>query len=214
MTTLPPDAPPIRIFKSPFVEAFTHFTPLGVIILWAPVITFCAWRGYVSPMTHTQWALALIIGLFSWTFVEYLLHRYLFHGKFKTQFMLRFQYLGHGIHHEQPMMKTRLVMPPLGAIPTAAVIYGIYYLIVGVLIGAPDWVNPLFAGMMVGYVIYDQLHYAYHHANLKGKWMMMMRKHHMRHHAVEPDKRFGVSTPFWDYIFGTQPKAAKEAKQA
>lgn len=206
MAVMDPDAPPVRLFKSPILEALTHFTPVGVVILWTPVIVFCAWRGYVSPMSHTEWALVLVAGLLVWTFIEYLLHRFLLHAHFHTKFMQRFQYMGHGVHHDQPMVKTRLVMPPMGAIPTAAVIYGAFYLIVGLLLEKPFWVNPLFAGMMVGYVLYDMLHYAYHHVNVPGKFLKMMKKHHMRHHAVEPDKRFGVSTPIWDYVFGTQSK--------
>jgi sterol desaturase/sphingolipid hydroxylase (fatty acid hydroxylase superfamily) len=27
----------------------------------------------------------------------------------------------------------------------------------------------------------------------------------MQHHFKCPDKRFGVSSPFWDHIFGTSP---------
>ncbi|MFH0882702.1 MAG: sterol desaturase family protein [bacterium] len=209
MTPMSPDAPPVRLFKSPILEALTHFTPVGVVILWTPVIVFCAWLGYFSPMTHTQWLLALLLGLFSWTFIEYLLHRFLFHRNFRSERLKRMQYMGHGVHHDQPMVKTRLVMPPLGAIPTAAIIYGLFYLVVGVVLDLVMWVNPLFAGMMTGYIIYDMLHYAYHHVNLPGKWFQTMRKHHMRHHGIDMSRRFGVSTPLWDYIFGTMPGETK-----
>ncbi len=211
MSPMPPDAPPVRLFKSPVLEALTHFTPAGVVILWTPVVVFFAWKGFVSPLTHTQWLIALLLGLLSWTFVEYLLHRFLLHGSFRYAWLKKFQYMGHGVHHDQPLVKTRLVMPPLGAIPTAVVMYGLFYLIIGVILGVKEWVGPFFAGMMTGYVFYDLLHYASHHANLPGAYFKTMRVHHMRHHAVEPDKRFGVSSQFWDQVFKTMPKPAKKA---
>jgi sterol desaturase/sphingolipid hydroxylase (fatty acid hydroxylase superfamily) len=34
----------------------------------------------------------------------------------------------------------------------------------------------------------------------------MVRQHHMHHHFQTPDKRYGVSSPLWDYVFGTMPK--------
>ena len=33
-----------------------------------------------------------------------------------------------------------------------------------------------------------------------GLWL---KQHHMRHHYQTDDLYYGVSTPLWDYIFGT-----------
>jgi sterol desaturase/sphingolipid hydroxylase (fatty acid hydroxylase superfamily) len=33
-----------------------------------------------------------------------------------------------------------------------------------------------------------------------------MRELHMRHHFQDHDRGYGVSAPFWDYVFGTAPK--------
>jgi sterol desaturase/sphingolipid hydroxylase (fatty acid hydroxylase superfamily) len=35
----------------------------------------------------------------------------------------------------------------------------------------------------------------------------MVRQQHMHHHFKTPNKRFGVSSPLWDYVFGTMPDA-------
>ena len=40
---------------------------------------------------------------------------------------------------------------------------------------------------------------------MKRKYFLWVRRHHMLHHAQTPDKRFGVSSPIWDYVFGTEP---------
>ena len=104
------------------------------------------------------------IGLFLWSLSEYLLHRFVFHYKPKNAWQERVTFLFHGIHHVQPQCKTRLVMPPIVSVPLAFVFYGLFTLVVGQLLNAPQWVAPLFAGFIVGYVCYDMIHYATHHA--------------------------------------------------
>jgi sterol desaturase/sphingolipid hydroxylase (fatty acid hydroxylase superfamily) len=71
--------------------------------------------------------------------------------------------------------------------------------------GAPAWVAPLFAGFAAGYLTYDMTHYATHHVRLNWGYFKLVRRHHMLHHAKTPEKRFGVSSPLWDYVFGTEP---------
>jgi len=39
-----------------------------------------------------------------------------------------------------------------------------------------------------------------------------VRRHHMLHHAKTPDRRFGVSSPLWDLVFGTEPRDAAPAQ--
>jgi sterol desaturase/sphingolipid hydroxylase (fatty acid hydroxylase superfamily) len=65
------------------------------------------------------------------------------------------------------------------------------------------FVPPFFAGFMFGYLVYDSTHYAIHHFHLRGKIGMYLRKRHLRHHFVQPDYNFGISSPFWDIVFGT-----------
>ena len=56
---------------------------------------------------------------------------------------------------------------------------------------------------MTGYLIYDMFHYAIHHLEVKGKLWNILKTHHLKHHYNDPDKGFGVSTPIWDYIVGS-----------
>ena len=80
-------------------------------------------------------------------------------------------FLFHGVHHAQPQLKTRLVMPPVVSIPLAVLFYGLFYLIVGVLLSGPHWVAPLFAGFIVGYLAYDMIHYATHHFPMRSGYL-------------------------------------------
>ena len=60
-----------------------------------------------------------LVGIACWTFGEYFLHRFLFHGEDywlkyakKSNVILTFHFLIHGIHHAFPMDRYRLVFPP------------------------------------------------------------------------------------------------------
>jgi sterol desaturase/sphingolipid hydroxylase (fatty acid hydroxylase superfamily) len=98
-------------------------------------------------------------------------------------------------------------MPPAVSMPLAALFYGFFYLLFGVLLGVRRWVAPLFSGFIAGYLIYDMLHYSTHHFRLRSPVWQFIRRHHMRHHAQTPDMRFGVSSPLWDIVFGTMPSS-------
>ena len=102
-------------------------------------------------------------------------------------------------------MKTRLVMPPVVSIPLAALFYGLFYLIFAVILKVPHWVAPLFSGFIIGYLIYDLTHYATHHFPMRRGYFKYIKRYHMQHHYKTPDARFGVSSPVWDWVFGTFP---------
>ncbi len=40
-----------------------------------------------------------------------------------------------------------------------------------------------------------------------GQWL---KHHHVLHHYQDFTKRFGVSTPLWDYVFGTIERGRNE----
>ena len=151
--------------------------------------------------------LGLLAGLFLWTFAEYTLHRFLFHHKPTSPRQERIFFLFHGIHHAQPQVKTRLVMPFPVSIPMAAAFFGLFYLIVGMLLRAPQWVEPLMSGFLIGYLVYDLTHYATHHLPMRSGYAKYIKRYHMQHHYKDPDTRYGVSSPVWDWVFGTQGAA-------
>jgi sterol desaturase/sphingolipid hydroxylase (fatty acid hydroxylase superfamily) len=213
------DQVPIRLFKSDFLEFFTHIHPATVLCIWIPVIAaFLAWSG-LQPVPHAAVVIpaCFLAGLVSWSFVEYVLHRFIFHFRPRTPRQERLAFLFHGVHHAQPLVKTRLVMPPAVSVPLALVFYGLSRLVAGRLLGHPVWGAAYFAGLVSGYVAYDMLHYAMHHFRLTSPVLAFLRRHHMQHHAMSWDRRFGVSSPLWDHVFGTEPAgpgAPKKDRQA
>jgi sterol desaturase/sphingolipid hydroxylase (fatty acid hydroxylase superfamily) len=199
---------PVRLFQSDFLEFFTHISPIVVLIIWVPVAVFFLGRAVLTLPVGTSWVwipVAMVIGVFIWTLTEYLVHRFIFHYHARTLGLQKIFFLFHGVHHYQPQCKTRLVMPPAVSIPMAVLFYGIFYLIVGVLLGAPSWVPALFAGFLLGYLAYDMIHYATHHFPMRSRSLRYLKRYHMQHHFKTPEQRFGVSSPLWDKLFGTMP---------
>jgi sterol desaturase/sphingolipid hydroxylase (fatty acid hydroxylase superfamily) len=136
----------------------------------------------------------------AWTFAEYILHRYVFHWTNETAWGKRIHFLLHGVHHEYPSDKDRLVMPLLTSVPLAVVFYSLFTLTMGRGIG-----EPFFAGFVVGYLFYDGTHYYVHHFVPTTRWGKFLRRHHLTHHFADHDGGFGVSTPLWDLVFRTMP---------
>jgi len=201
---------PIRLFKSDFLEFFSHVRPITVLVLWVPVALFFLVRSIWFASESTAAArivIGLLAGWFLWTFVEYVLHRFLFHFHPKTERLKRVFFSVHGVHHAQPLCRTRLVMPPVMSIPLAIAFFGLFHLVFDVLIDRPAWFSPLFAGFVGGYIVYDMMHYTLHHSRSKNPYVVACRYQHMQHHGTCPNMRFGVSIPIWDHVFGTMPKA-------
>jgi len=198
---------PIRLFKSDFLEFFTHIHPAVVLVLYVPVVLFFLARAFaeqggsaIGPVFGVY-----AVGLFVWSMSEYLLHRFLFHWEPTHPSLKRAWYLIHGVHHEQPQCKTRLVMPPVLSIPLAILFFLFFKMLIGTILGLPLWVAPLFSGFVTGYIAYDMMHYAEHHLSMKWGFFKFVKRYHLLHHYKTPDHRYGVSNPFWDYVFGTKP---------
>lgn len=200
---------PIRLFKSDFLEFFTHIHPAVVVAIWLPVSVFFLAQAVVSlpaGASALHIPAGFLAGLFVWTLTEYVVHRFVFHYEPRSEPMKRFFFLFHGVHHAQPQCKTRLVMPPAVSIPGAIVVYILFSLLLSGLLGAPHWVAPVFSGFVMGYLVYDMIHYATHHLPMPGRVMKYLKRYHMMHHFKTPEKRYGVSSPLWDFVFGTAPR--------
>jgi hypothetical protein len=206
---LPPDTPPIRLFESGFLEFFTHAHPVVVPIIWGPVALYHLSRAATTEsargLTPLQLALGFVLGMVVWSFVEYTIHRFALHfePRHRPPWLERATFLFHGVHHVQPWVKTRMVMPAVVSVPLGVVFYGLFTLVVGDWIGAPQWSNALFSGFVATYTVYEMLHYPMHHWPMKWGPMARLKRHHMLHHYVTPNARFGFTSATWDFAFRT-----------
>ena len=131
------------------------------------------------------------------TLVEYLIHRFLFHFNAETEKEKRIQYTIHGIHHEFPKDKDRLVMPPLVSIFLAIFFFFLFI----VTINEKTWF--FYSGFVASYSGYLLIHFAVHRYHPPKNFFKILWKHHALHHYKSTEGYYSVSFPFWDYLFGT-----------
>ncbi len=198
-----------RVFKNPFLEALTKthiaipltlFWSAGILTLW-----------YSIARLGVTWWMALLfflLGAFFFTLIEYLMHRYLYHIPATTEGKRKFQYTIHGVHHDHPRDKSRLALPPVLSIVIALLFISLYRLIMG------DLGFAFGGGFLFGYSTYLSAHYAIHMYKPPKNFLSVIWKHHNLHHYVGDDGAFGVSSPFWDHVFGTMPADPKRKAAA
>jgi len=188
-----------RMFKSDLLESVSKVHFSVPLILYVPVIGGLLYQGAVAPdFAPLTFILSFFGGLLVWTFTEYALHRFVFHYVPKGRWGQRLHFIFHGVHHDFPNDRLRLVMPPSVSVPLAL---GFYFAFRALLPAV--WLPPFFAAFLVGYLCYDMSHYAFHHMPLRHPLLKKMKQHHMRHHYQEPDKGYGVSSVLWDKLMHT-----------
>jgi sterol desaturase/sphingolipid hydroxylase (fatty acid hydroxylase superfamily) len=112
----------------------------------------------------------------------------------------KLQYSMHGVHHDYPKDKDRLAMPPFISGIYALVAYFAFNFLMG------DYSFYFLPGFLFGYAAYLGVHYIVHAYQPPKNFLKILWVNHAIHHYKDPDVAFGVSTPIWDYVFGTMPK--------
>ena len=173
------------MFTIPWVDKyFSRVRPVHVAGIWGPFTLYMLYQSRALPaLSIAAWA---VLGVFSWTLLEYLLHRWVFHFKPSpgSEVQREASWLIHGIHHEYPWDRDRLVMPPtVTAIIAVAVWFGFKFL------GSAE--HAWMAGIVGGYVWYDLTHYYLHHASPTTAFGKYLRRYHLVHHFQTPDVGLG-----------------------
>ncbi len=211
VATAAPRPETCRMFESDLIERFSRIHPATPFVFWVPVIGVMLYRSgarHEAGLAPGYAGIAglFLLGFFAWTLTEYVLHRHIFHWVNDTPIGKRIHFLLHGVHHDYPNDKDRLVMPLGFSIPLGTLFYIAFYFVLGQRIG-----EPFYAGMVLGYLFYDGSHYAIHHFKPSTRFGKYVKRHHMLHHHADHAGGFGVSTPLWDVIFRTMP-STKRAK--
>jgi len=192
----------IRIFQSDFWERTTFIHPIVPLIMWVPVIAALIYRSFgVHSLSLFTFSVMALLGVLVWTLMEYVLHRFAFHFEAKGPFGKRIVYIMHGLHHDDANDPMRLVMPPVPALIYAASLF----LIFRVFLGARQ-IEAFFAFFLIGYLAYDYIHYYVHHFAPKNPVGKYLKHFHMVHHYSKEGANWGVSSPLWDYVFGSLEK--------
>jgi sterol desaturase/sphingolipid hydroxylase (fatty acid hydroxylase superfamily) len=187
------------LFKSRYLEMLTKAHPLVIWGMYLPVVIgFPYLAASRFDLGVGRIALLFFLGMFFWTFFEYIMHRWIFHMIAESERAQKFIYIMHGNHHHYPRDRERLFMPPVPSIILASIIFGLLYLPLGV------------NAFLLGYLLYGSMHYAIHAWNPPFKWMKPLWRNHHLHHYKDEHKGFGVSSTIWDHVFGTMFDLKKE----
>ena len=196
-----------QLFRNPVLEKFsrTHIAiPISIFFIYSAGLLY--WN-----VTHTQLNLitsiiSFCIGLLAFTWVEYLVHRYLFHMNTHTELRSKIQYTMHGVHHDYPKDKERLAMPPILSITIATLFLFLFRLFLG------DLVFSFLPGFLVGYSLYLLVHYLVHAYPPPGNFLKHLWINHSIHHYRDSNSVYGVSSPLWDYVYGTMSQTKSKAQ--
>jgi cyclopropane-fatty-acyl-phospholipid synthase len=154
---------------------------------------------------HAQWprlAFLAITGVVGWSALEYLVHRFLFHG---VQPFRRW----HAEHHARP---TAFICAP--TIVTASVL-GTFLFLPAWLIGDAWSACALTLGVLCGYVAYATTHHAIHHWRAKSAWLRRRQRWHFIHHSAQRPCCYGVTSGTWDTACGsTRPDRKSTTERA
>jgi len=153
-----------------------------------------------STAAKLDWGAAFLAGAAAWSLVEYIAHRFILHR------LPPFRRL-HAAHHAAP---TALVGTPTW----------LSVAILGVGVFAPLWreaglvtASGFSAGLMLGYLWYVSVHHAVHRWRTRpGSFLHRAKLRHAVHHRAEPACNYGVTTQWWDFVFGSARTLAKASQ--
>ena len=141
------------------------------------------------------------LGVFTWTLLEYILHRFLFHIQLPIKNARTREIVNgsHLLHHASPHDRNKILVHPVYGLVVSTLIYGLLYAIFLNVASAA----VVLTGIWAGFLYYEAVHYRVHFS-LSGKgFVARQRRTHFYHHFTNNKKYFGVTSPLWDYVFGT-----------
>ncbi|MDX2250411.1 MAG: sterol desaturase family protein [Bacteroidia bacterium] len=196
-----------RLFENKWLDALTRtHISLPLILFYGSAAGLIIYSSVSTAISGWMIAFLYWMGAVVFTFIEYVMHRWIYHLVPSTSTRERFQYLVHGVHHEFPRDKERLVMPPLISMAIAVGLVLFFRLFMG------DYSYSFVAGVVSGYATYLVIHYSVHIFRPPRNFLRKLWTNHAVHHFRDQEVAFGVTSPFWDFVFRTLPEHSKKIK--
>ena len=142
--------------------------------------------------------LLFFVGAFGWTLAEYLTHRFSGHGKNARSNFAKEHLQHHALvdYFAPPVKKAAMAVPSLAVLATVSCV------------GLGTSSGAVFtAGFLTTYIGYEILHKRLHTHGPSGPWGRHLRRHHFAHHFDDARLNHGVTSAFWDRVFGTYAPA-------
>lgn len=138
---------------------------------------------------------SFLVGVLTWSFLEYVIHRWLGHDRRTRKNAFAREHIRHHIegNYFAPTRKKVLVAVVAAALVTP----------VAVLVAGPALGISYAAGFVFFYAAYEVLHRREHTSAGLGPYGRWARRHHFYHHFENAKVNHGVTSPLWDLVFGT-----------
>lgn len=183
-----------KLIRSPhIIEVFIGY---GIVHIISILTLF-----YYYNKGFNEYLMGLLIGGSFYTFIEYWFHRILLH--LSPAVMKK----AHDNHHKNPT-KLKIICTPLLPVQIYEIImmllisylFGTYYAVL------------IQTGVSVSQIIMDFTH-LFEHSLWRPFILRSARSYHMLHHKkCNHNIGFGLTSCFWDFIFGTLPTPDKTSK--
>jgi sterol desaturase/sphingolipid hydroxylase (fatty acid hydroxylase superfamily) len=178
-----------------------RMVPVTVIYsVYLLALAALAWR-----WSHLARALVFsVVGLVVWTLMEYLVHRFVLHvafpsGKSWTSRVLhRLFDASHADHHARPFDGYHIN----GHLDT---LFVAVWLMPLSFLAPPYTASMAVAGLFAGYTAEEWAHHAMHFDNFRWRYFQYVRRRHLYHHSRHGQgTAYGITSAFWDKVFGTR----------
>ncbi len=157
----------------------------------------------MSGSTVAAVAGGFVTGFLLWGFAEYVLHRFAMHH-LKGRGIMSREHLEHHVHASWRFSHI-LLLSWSGMLLVGFVAWlPLGWAVVGSAFGL-----SVALGWSAGYFFYEYQHAAAHLKAPRGRYGTWVRHHHFHHHFGHPMANHGVSSPFWDIVFGTLERPAQ-----
>lgn len=144
-----------------------------------------------------DYIVAVLLGVFGWTFAEYALHHWVFH-RLSIQTVGKKEHLKH--HSKAGYFTSNRLKLTLGLVAFTLVYVAMKF---GVGLAQAEVFTLTLA---LSYAWYERVHHNHHTKAPKSRYGAWLRKHHFIHHFHDARVNHGVTTPIWDLVFGTYKK--------
>ncbi|UOM34517.1 sterol desaturase family protein [Acuticoccus sp. I52.16.1] len=186
------------------LDLLRYKTTRKLVRLWVPfwlVIGACAVWYADGPV---ELALGALYGIFVYSLVEYLMHRFLYHWEPDNK-VIRFITADVGRHHMRHHREPSDYKAAINAVQAPVVILS--SLLAAVVFVLPEplkaaWLASVVAGSM-NYIAQELIHFGTHHMPMNSGFLAVVKRHHMLHHYRGENANFGLFWTFWDRILGT-----------
>ena len=178
-------------------KVWKQFTPFYFYTLLALGLGVAAMISETRSLTSIMFL--CLTGVLTWCLIEYCLHRFAFHFEAQSEKGRNRVYAIHLGHHADPKNMDDLFASLRLSLPIALC----YCSLALALMRSWQAMVYLFIGLTAGYIGYEFLHYQAHHRTPRLRVLRYLKKYHLLHHHQTTALRFGVTSPLFDYLFGT-----------